>query len=270
MSKILDLESKRTALFYMLFPKKAIPSEGPKISQQTIFETQNETDVQLLEHLQDLRIYAVLMLDAFASEPNGNSALSALRKIKDIMQIYYYDPTIWSRARQIKQDQSSNEYQMATAMCRDEAEMFVRAHKLTKEQVYINEARSCLNEAIELADPETSERALACMVLATINRKYFDEPVDTAKFKNNFQTVVRLCPQAGGKDRKNAVTWMYTKEMWFASKRVEAVKNMGQLIFSAGIKSIYYPLKEVAIPFFAEKRRQTLTDSPVPEEFILK
>jgi len=268
-ANVFDLEKERTRFLNMLFPKRALPTDGPSISEMPIETVGVEPTNELFNHLADLRIYANLMLSVFATEPDGNAALAQLRTLKQVMQTYYYDPKIWGRAQLIKRDPELNEYEMAAAMCFDEAKFMAHAHSITGDPGYIYLEKASLEESRDLASEDSSQRALACMVIAIINRKHFAKPVDIPDFKLQYEAVSNLWEHAGGKDRKNAATWMYTREMWLAGKYPEAVIGAMKLIWNAKIKSVYYPLKEIAVPFFQEKRRQSLTETPISGEFIL-
>src|SRR3990170_1203570 len=118
---------------------------------------------ELADKMRCWRIWAVTALSLANGEWSGKRAANFLREARDVIGVYYYNETVWERAKQLKTDAEGHEYQMAAEMCRDEGKYWLKVAGLLGNPVLVQRAIESFKEAIGLAETGTSAQALATL-----------------------------------------------------------------------------------------------------------
>ena len=193
-------------------------------------------------------------------------ATEFLREARGVIAMYYYHPVVWEAADKMKIDSDGHEYQMAAEMCRDEAKYWLAVGLLLGNPQIRQRAIQSLDEAVILAEKETSAGALATMEREII-KKQEGEQIDWEEFTAAYNIVLQLREKAGGCDRVAAISWEYCKQSVQTGKFKELTDgwtNLHQATAQTGASWIKYPVKELVEWGVSVSRR--ITRYQIPNE----
>ena len=217
---------------------------------------------ELADKMRCWRIWAVTALSLANGEWSGKRAANFLREARHVIGVYYYNETVWERAKQLKTDAEGHEYQMAAEMCRDEGKYWLRVGAFLGNPLLIDKAIESFEETISLAETGTSAAALAMIERETAKRTK-GQGVDFTQIRQAFTTVVDLSPRVGGWDRMAAVSWMYIKEAVFSGNFKDSLMGVRNLRIACNQLDkgwLQYPRNELLTGVMGISRRMTRGD----------
>lgn len=242
----------------------ALAREYAEISPEDI----SNIPPEVLNHLMQLwRIWTVSLMSLHKREWNGNRAAELLLQAQHVFQTFYNHPATIEAAQEMPQDSQGAEYEMRAEMCRDEGRFCLYWAALTGNSSFLKEAIECFNQAIEATREGSSARGVATME-REIARRQKGEQINWEVFSDAYRIVVDLSPQAGGWDRKAAVSWWYAKEALLAGRGAnltEGLNNLRSACQEGEVNWISrYPLRELSAFILGISRRITYS-LPFPQ-----
>jgi hypothetical protein len=222
---------------------------------------------QLVSLMQLWRIWTVSLMSLAGKKWNGDKAAELLLEARGVFLRYYEHPFVQEVASKMRNDPSGAEYQMLPEMNRDEGKWWETWARLTGRPEYLERAIGCYNEAIRAATEGSSAWGVATMEREIAERQRGGK-INWDVFSFAYRKVVELAPQAGGWDRKAAVSWWYIREAILAGRRKEikeGLTNLQNACQEGKIPWIKYPLTEIIQLILSTVRRATYTGHKDPD-----
>lgn len=215
---------------------------------------------EMVELIQLWRIWTVSLSGLYKKQWNGRKAADYLLTAKGVFLKYYCNRHVQETARETRRDPQGHEYWMRAEMFRDFGKFLLYLAELSGNPQYLEHAVEVFTRAIEASEAGTSAWAVASMEKEIAERQSGNE-IDWDVFTPAYRTAVQLSPQAGGWDRKAAVSLLFAREALFAGKKEQlqlGLENLKDASRSLGVNWIIrYPLKEAASSLFGVSRRLT-------------
>lgn len=228
-----------------------------KLAERWALLTRNEIDQLSSQDLQTKmsfwRIMAVSLLSASQKTWSGSEAGKRLFKARNVIANYYENETVKRVASLLQTDHEGHQYQMRPEQVRDIGKYLTYTAALTGNTAFLNEAVRRFDEAIELAG--ASAWGVAVMEQEILRRKS-SKAITWNRFKEAYETVVVLAPDAGGWDRQAAVSWWYILEA-FRLGKIEEVRVGFENLTQATRSEKSSWLKKYLIPDLTRKVMET-------------
>lgn len=237
-------------------------SRGTKAAGLTTESPKNprvNNEPYILTNIMDYWRREVVTLTIRSQEEwKGEEAAQDLSHAKQLIDTRYRDYLVAATERATSDPGWKDD--LAAAMYRDEAKLLLNTAQLTGNPSLITQAVECFEKAIQAATTGSSLQARIIMEREIAGRQGGKE-INWEKFSQAYQTMTKLCPQAGNWERLAKTSWEYIGESLLAGRGKDlrtGLTNLKKATEKLGFNWVMrYPLWNIVTSLLGVTRRLT-------------